>query len=212
MAIDQESARATEDPAWHKGLDIRERRSWKTWQLFVAIMLALVGGMAIGNLGSKSASSTGADKPLYSLPPDTGGSSSAQPTTSAYPTTSASTQPTSSGSLKKGPITLLLPNKNGIGPNSTVAFTAGGQWKLGWAYDCQLARNGTGTFAVFVVPSGGLPCSTEVGPVGQRRPDAHQHRRATSSDPDRQRMPLGCEGYGRRLGTSMCATCTMSPL
>jgi hypothetical protein len=160
MAIDQESARATEDPAWHKGLDIREKRSWKTWQLFVAIMLALVAGMAIGNLGSKSASATGADKPLYSLPPDAGSSTSAQPTTSARPTTSASVQPTPSGSLKTGPVTILLPNKNGTGPNTTVTFTAGGQWKLGWAYDCQLARNGSGNFAVFVVPSSGTAPSS----------------------------------------------------
>lgn len=160
MAIDQESARATEDSAWHKGLDIRERRSWRTWQMFVAIVFALVAGMALGNLGAKSGSATAADKPLYSLPPDAGNSPSAQPTTNVRATTSASVQPTATGSLKTGPITILLPNKNGQGPNTTVAFTAGGQWKLGWAYDCQLAKGGTGTFAVFVVSSSGTQSPT----------------------------------------------------
>jgi hypothetical protein len=62
--------------------------------------------------------------------------------------------------LKTGPAVLLLPNKNGQGPNSTATFTAGGQWKIGWAYDCQLAKGGAGTFAVFVVPSSGTASPT----------------------------------------------------
>jgi len=154
MAIDQETARSQAEPAWDRGLDIRERRAWRTWQLATAIAIAFVVGMAVGNTGAKGESSATADKPLYSLPPDAGGSPSTLPSSAAR-TAIPSEHPAAAGSLRTGPVTTLLSNRTGSGSGRTTTFATGGQWKLGWAFDCSLAQNGQGNLSMFVVPDGG---------------------------------------------------------
>ena len=57
-------------------LKIKERRSWKTWQLLTAILVAVIFGMWInGDTGGGAASTTGASSGSGHLPPPSASSS-----------------------------------------------------------------------------------------------------------------------------------------
>lgn len=68
-------------------LHIKGRRAWKTWQLFLAVLVAVFIGMWInGNVGNASTTSaSGTSEGAYKLPPasGSGGGSSSTSTTSA---------------------------------------------------------------------------------------------------------------------------------
>ena len=166
-------------------LKIKERRSWKTWQVLIAVLLAAGFGMWLnGNAGTASgnpaASGTGGGG--YKLPPDgasatTAPASAAAAGTGSTATTAAgSTATTAAGSTSTtaaggttattaaptvGPATVLIPQTTQTGNWTSPAFTiAGGTWNIGWAFQCTPAPTGGPSFQIFVVNSGAAPGST----------------------------------------------------
>jgi hypothetical protein len=167
-------------------LKIKERRTWKTWQLLVAVILAAGVGMWF-NGNSGSASSTSATSG-YKLPPPS--SSAKSSTTVGDPaasgagstvTTAAGTSADTAGSNSTtttgatagggdtstttatavGPATVLIPQTEQTGNWTSPAFTiAGGTWNIGWAFQCAPAPTGAPSFQIFVTTAGGGPGST----------------------------------------------------
>lgn len=151
-------------------LGIKQPRSWKTWQLVVAVAVALVIGMIIGNSGGGGATPKPAAKG-YTVPPPAGsGSQTSSPTTSgpaSSPATSAptATAPTSTPSTTApaatGPVVVLLPQVQSRGAYTSTPFTVGASgWNIGWAYQCTPAPASGPAFQIFVVPAGGSPGTT----------------------------------------------------
>jgi hypothetical protein len=95
-------------------LKIRERRSWRTWQLLVFVAGALVVGMAIGNSGGSNAAPVAKS---YTLPAPAG--SPASPSTSAALAAgvSTTTQVSAGGTATAGSSSTLV--------TTTVAGTTG---------------------------------------------------------------------------------------
>ena len=167
-------------------LKIKERRTWKTWQLLIAVVLAACAGMWFnGNSGSASGTSagsgSGSGSSSYKLPPPTGSSTKPAGTTGAgsTPTTVSSTSTTSAagststttaagasstattGAVAVGPATVLVPETQQTGNWTSPAFTiAGGTWNIGWAFQCAPAPAGGPSFEIFVVNAGAAPGST----------------------------------------------------
>jgi hypothetical protein len=164
-------------------LHIVGRRSWKTWQLLLAVVIAAVLGMAFnGVTGSASGTSASSGSSGgYKLPPPNastagGGSSGAghssastTTTTSAGGSTPASgaagsvTTTTAAASVTQatGPATVLIPSTQQSGNWTSGTFNiAGGAWNIGWAFQCTPVPASTPTFAVFVVNAGASPGST----------------------------------------------------
>jgi hypothetical protein len=161
-------------------LKIKERRSWKTWQLLVvAVLAALVGMWFNGNSGSASGSS-GSSSSSYKLPP-AAGSSSASSAHSTATTAAAATPTTAAGSsttttaaaggaaagsststtVAVGPATVLVPEIQQAGNWTSPAFTiAGGTWQIGWAFQCTPAPSAPAAFQIFVVKTGAAAGST----------------------------------------------------
>jgi len=155
-------------------LRIRERRSWRTWQLIVVGVVAALVGMVIGNSGGGGSASSHSNTTTYTLPPATGHSSSgatsstaASPPTSSPPTSTPASSPPSStptstpttsppatGSLR----VLLGPTPQSRGNWTSTPFTVvSGQWNIGWAYQCTPAPVSGPAFQVFVFPTGASP-------------------------------------------------------
>ena len=167
-------------------LKIKERRSWRTWQLVTAAVVAAILGMAInGNTGSKSGGATSSG---YKLPPESGSTASTSPgtvassaggasTTTAAADSTSSTGPAGStgttapaGSSAAtatstpavvGPATVLVPEVQQTGNWTSPTFTiAGGTWNIGWAYQCTPAPAAPPAFQIFAVNSGSAPGAT----------------------------------------------------
>ena len=165
-------------------LGIKERRSWRTWQLIVFGIACLLLGMLItwsDNGGSQSPkTSTGGN---YKLPPPAGSSSAVTTTPGAASVTTQA--PASSGatspSTTSAPTTtttlgtaqvLLGPTPETHGNWTSSPFTiGGGTWNIGWAFQCTPAPVSGPSFQVFVVPAGGkagaTPAVNESGASGQ---------------------------------------------
>lgn len=163
-------------------LGIRERRSWRTWQLLLTAVVAAVFGMWFnGNSGASSGASGGSGGARsYSLPPNgaAAGSSTTATTSAAGATTATTTAAgattatttaagaagaTTSTTAPTGPATVLIPATELHGNWTSSAFTiAGGQWNIGWAYRCTPAPASGPAFEIFVVPAGGTPGQTPV--------------------------------------------------
>lgn len=166
-------------------LNIKFQRSWKTWQLLSAALVAMLIGMAItystngSSSGSASASSQNAPLPAEaSNTPVT--SAGATPTTVSTPTTAAgagtspsTTAPsgstssttgsssTSSSTSVAGQSVVLLPARQATGNWTSPTFTVGGgTWNIGWAYECTPAPAAGPGFRVFVIPQGGSAGAT----------------------------------------------------
>lgn len=175
---------ATLDPGYHPEpgeLQIKERRAWRTWQLLVAIALALVVGMWInGSAGSSSGVADSSASRGYTLPPaassptTTAGSGSSTTSTApagATSTTVAGGAPTTTvpgaaaagatattAPVAVGPATVLVPATQLTGNWTSPAFTiAGGTWNIGWAFQCVPAPTTSPSFQIFVVSNGGTP-------------------------------------------------------
>jgi hypothetical protein len=158
-------------------LKIKERRSWRTWQLVAAILVAAVVGMAInGNTGTASGSGGSANGGTgYKLPPPSGATAGgSSPTTTAVgattTTAAGATTTTAAGSnstiptsapVAVGPASVLIPQTTQAGNWTSPAFTiAGGTWNIGWAFQCAPAPSAPPSFEIFVVNNGAAPGST----------------------------------------------------
>lgn len=159
-------------------LGIRERRSWRTWQLVVTALGMLVLGMALGNAfagGSTSPSATGGSS-NHVLPPPasstSSGSGSATTSTTAPAAATASGGATTTTAPASGTASVLIGPYQSKGNWTSPSFTiSGGQWNIGWAYQCSPAPTSGSSLEIFVVPAGGSPGSTpavsENGASGQ---------------------------------------------
>ena len=155
-------------------LDIHERRTWKTWQLLVAVLIAIVLGMGINGVTGSSGSGTAggtSSHGSYKLPPASGstsgapaGASSATSTTAAggsTTTTVAGGSTSTTAAPSTGTATVLIPQTVMSGNWTSTPFTiASGTWNIGWAFQCTPAPPTSPTFAIFVVNAGGSPGST----------------------------------------------------
>jgi hypothetical protein len=168
-------------------LKIKERRSWRTWQLLTAIIVAAIVGMAIngdtGGGGTSSAAdatkTTGTLPPPSASTPDSGGAptttvpgaagstttttpgGSGSTTTTTAAGISTTTSPPSGSTAAAGPARVLLtsPQQSGNWTSPAFTTTAAG-WNIGWAYRCAPAPAAGPAFQVFVVPAGSTPTGT----------------------------------------------------
>jgi hypothetical protein len=174
-------------------LKIKERRSWKTWQLLsVALVAAIIGMWINGDTGggSSAASSNpdgnhlpaqGAGAPAASATTTTtaaGGSSATTTTAAGGATTTTiaggSTTATTAAGAAGGPARVLLLSPQQKGNWTSTAFTATtAPWNIGWAFSCAPAPASGPSFQVFVTPSGssasptGTAAISETGASGQ---------------------------------------------
>lgn len=195
-----EGASRTE-PSWEApgGLGIEERRTWATWQLVLAAVVAAMVGMMIGysgKRGSKNAAagtlhlSVGSIQPRVGTTTTIGGPTAVGPaTTSAAPTTSPLTSPSSLPAAATGPVTVLVPNTIGSGPSDLPVFATAGAWTIGWQFRCVQAPGGSAAFTITVVPEGGsadaTPAVSQVsreakGTSPQPASQGRQHLRVTT--------------------------------
>ncbi len=98
-------------------LHMKERRSWKTWQLVTAVVIALVVGMAInGSTGSASGASSGSGSGGgYKLPAPAGSPTTTPTTTAAGKGSTAST-----GSTQSSPTTTTAGSTAGASASTTT--------------------------------------------------------------------------------------------
>jgi hypothetical protein len=169
-------------------LEIKEPRSWKSWQMAVAVFVTALLGMLIGNLtaGSSGTSQASSGKGAYSLPPPastSGGVTTTTSATAAAGTNSTTSLPVSSTTLPAGgsptttttvtgTATVLLGPYQSHGAWTSTPFTiGGGQWNIGWAFQCTPAPAAGPAFQIFVLPAGGSPSGapavSETGGSGQ---------------------------------------------
>jgi hypothetical protein len=159
-------------------LKLKERRTWKTWQLVVGLIVAAIVGMGLNyrTVGGASPSQSGTGSNAYTLPPPSGSTtttaaSGAQVTTTtstAGDNATTTTAPSGSGSsttttLSSSP----TPTRVVLGPmqshgnwTSTPFATSGPGWYIGWAFQCTPIPAGGPSFQVFVTPVGGSPSGT----------------------------------------------------
>jgi hypothetical protein len=173
-------------------LHIKGRRSWKTWQLVIAVLLALGVGMALNYNSSSAKASTGsASGGGYKLPPASGagatttaptnehggntavrGGSASTTTTAAGSGTTTSTSTPATSTPVTGVTQILIPATQSQGNWTSTPFTvAGGTWNIGWAYRCTPPPASGAALQIFVVGPDGKPAATpavtQTGPQGQ---------------------------------------------
>lgn len=177
-------------------LRIRERRSWKTWQLLTAVLIAVIAGMWInGDTGGGASNASGTGSGQEKLPPPSassaGGSTASTTTapvagssttttalggstttTGAGGTTTTTAASSTSSTAVAGPARQLLlsPQLRGNWTSTAFTTTAAG-WNIGWAFNCAPPPAAGPSFQVFVVPTGSAPSGTaavsETGSSGQ---------------------------------------------
>ncbi len=168
-------------PPGRGALGMRERRSWATWQMVVAVIGTLVLGMAIGDaFAGGSSSSAGSTGKQEALPPPAASSSSSSsgssatttPTTTSPQTAASSGATTTTTDAASGTASVLVGPYQSHGNWTSPSFTiAGGQWNIGWAFQCSPVPASGASLEIFVVSAGGSPGSTpavsENGASGQ---------------------------------------------
>jgi hypothetical protein len=154
-------------------LHIKEKRTWRTWQVAVAMALAALVGMLLNyhTVGSSQASTAKA----YSLPPPaksgsttsttvsptSTGSKGASTTTTAAGGTTTTTSASSTTTAAAGPARVLLSSAQMSGNWTSTAFTTtAASWSIGWAFRCTPPPAGGPAFQIFVTPVGGKPTGT----------------------------------------------------
>jgi hypothetical protein len=175
-------------------LGIKEQRSWKTWQLAMAMLAAALVGMAL-NYHTVGATSSGGGNSgnSYTLPPPSGSSATTTTTaaggTHGATTTTATSASTSSNSSSSSGSTstttpattttttppvarvLLGPSKSSGNWTSPAFTVTNPSWNIGWAFQCTPAPTAGTSFVVYVVPVGGwasgTPALSETGGSGQ---------------------------------------------
>jgi hypothetical protein len=147
----------------------------------VAVIVVGIFGMFVGNLTAGSAASSQATgtKGAAALPPPASATSgSTTPTTagasaagSASSTTTSLPSSTTTTTAATGPVTVLLGPYQSRGDWTSPSFTiAGGQWNIGWAFQCTPAPTAGPSFEVFVLAAGasaGAASVSETGGSGQ---------------------------------------------
>ncbi|MGP8059525.1 MAG: hypothetical protein ACLP9C_07815 [Acidimicrobiales bacterium] len=95
-SVGNDPQRAGTEPVPAPGeLHLKERRTWKTWQLALGMLVAALVGMAL-NYNSSSASSSSSGTKAYTLPPPAASGSSAPTTTTPSTTLPAGSTKTTS--------------------------------------------------------------------------------------------------------------------
>jgi hypothetical protein len=163
QAAEAGPAAGAPEPSWDQpgGLEIKEKRSWRTWHVLVAAFASLLVGMAIGHAGSSGSSAGGSAQPLFKLPDSGGTPTTATLSAGDAPTTTTSVVAPASTPVAPTPVTgvaKVLVTKTGTGPLPPTAFAVkGGTWNIGWAYDCTKSgsADGAGTFHITVAPPSG---------------------------------------------------------
>lgn len=155
-------------------LKIKEPRSWRTWQLVLAVAASgfvcmFIGNVTAGGPSSQAATTAGGG---YKLPPPASAPSQGSSTTVAnrssvittVPMSSPTTTTAASGgapttsTVPTGPVTVLLAPHQAQGNWTSTPFTVGGgQWNIGWAFQCTPAPASGSGFEVYVVPAGASP-------------------------------------------------------
>ncbi len=167
-------------------LKIKERRSWRTWQLLTVALVAAVFGMWIngdtggGGPSSASSSTTGTLPPAAGSTTTTaaGGATTttaaggATTTTAAGGATTTTAAGSTSTSAAAGPARVLLESPQQKGNWTSTSFTTtAAPWNIGWAFACAPAPAAGPSFQVFVTPAGsaasGTPAISETGASGQ---------------------------------------------
>lgn len=183
--IDSNAMEALDRVPMRGELALKDRRSWKTWQLAIAVLVAFLIGLAI-NYKAAGGGAESTNTPSYKLPAASGGAttttaaaggSSASTTTTTSTgtggsTTTSSTPSSSSTTAAPGPARVLLGPTQLQGNWTSPAFTTTTSgWNVGWAFRCTPAPASGPSFEVFVTPVGGSPSGTpainETGPSGQ---------------------------------------------
>lgn len=210
-------------------LHIVERRSWKTWQLVLAVIIAAVLGMAFnGASGSAttSAGSSGSGSGSYKLPAPSGSATTTAPASGklgATTTTAAggATTTTAAGAVATtvaggattttaaggttaatGPATVLVPATQLTGNWTSPAFNiAGGTWNIGWAFQCASTAS-TPTFEVFVVDNGASPGATPAVTSAVTQGQSVTPQASTGSQQIVVRSPAGCRWVVKVTGFS----------
>lgn len=177
-------------------LGIKQKRTWKTWQLLVGMGITLVIGMGIDawvGSGQNGTSNSSASTPAYQIPTSSGsattttsagargsgGSSTttttaaggSTTTTQAGGSTTTTSAPASSGA-SAGPAHVLVGPTQMQGNWTSPAFTTSAAgWNIGWAFRCVPAPATGASFEVFVTPvgasPGGTPAVSGTGASGQ---------------------------------------------
>ncbi len=173
-------------------LHIKEKRTWKTWQLVAGMVAAALLGMAlnyhtVGATGSSNAPAyklpTSTGSATTTVPSSAGGSSGSTATTTTAAAANRSTTTSSGGSAttstspstssaSAGPARVLLGPTQLQGNWTSPAFTTTvASWNIGWAFRCAPAPAAGPSFQVFVTPVGsspaGGPAISETGTSGQ---------------------------------------------
>ena len=163
-------------------LHIKEKRSWKSWQLAVGMLVALLAGMALNAPSSgSSSSSSSSTAPAYTIPKSTGstttttaagGATTTAASGGTTTTTAAGGGATTSSTAAAGPARVLLGPTQLQGNWTSPSFTTTvPNWNIGWAFSCTPAPAAGPSFQVYVVPAGsspsGTPAISETGPSGQ---------------------------------------------
>jgi len=163
-------------------LHIKEKRTWKSWQMAVVALVFLLVGMAANAPSSGSTGSSSSSAPAYTIPKSTGSTTTTAAATSGSTTTAASSgsttttaaggSATTSSTAAAGPPRVLLGPTQLQGNWTSPAFTTTApNWNIGWAFNCTPAPASGPSFQVFVVPAGsspsGTPAISETGPSGQ---------------------------------------------
>jgi hypothetical protein len=168
-------------------LHIHQKRSWRSWQLAVTALVAVIIGMWIngdtggGSASAGSSSGTGGESKLPPAQGTSAGSGASTTTTSAggsgtTTTTAAGGSGTTTTTVAAGgggggsatgttqPVgqeSYLVPAYQSSGNWTSPAFNiAGGTWYIGWAFACNPVPAAKPTFSVSVVPNGGSPTGT----------------------------------------------------
>lgn len=178
-------------------LKIKERRSWKTWQLLgVALVAAILGMWINGDTGGGSSANgsnpdaghlpaEGAGAPAASASGGTattttaaGGSSATTTTAAGGATTTTvaggSTTATTTAGAAAGPARVLLMSPQQKGNWTSTAFTTTtAPWSIGWAFSCAPAPAAGPSFQVYVTTAAssasptGTAAISETGASGQ---------------------------------------------
>jgi hypothetical protein len=204
-------------------LGIVERRTWKTWQLVIAVIIAALVGMWInGNTGSAGGASTSSSG-AYKLPAPSGPTATTSPASakaqsgsttttttaaggSTTTTTAAggSTTTTAAGGVTPaaGPATVLVPATQLTGNWTSPPFTiAGGTWNIGWAFQCTPAAP-TPTFEVFVAKTGASPGSSPAVTSGVSQGQSVTPQTTLGSQRIVVHAPAGCRWVVKVTGYS----------
>lgn len=158
-------------------LHIKEKRTWRTWQVALAVVLAVLVGMGLNyhTVGSSQASTAKAyslpppaksgSTTATTVPPTSGGSHGAAATTTtttaAGGTTTTTPGSSTTTSAAAGPARVLLSSAQMSGNWTSAAFTTtAASWSIGWAFRCTPPPAGGPAFQIFVTPVGGKPTGT----------------------------------------------------